>query len=530
MERICRITGKSFEITDKDLEFYRKINVPPPTICPQERERRRMAWRNERNLYKSTSSETGKEIISVFGPELGYNACELPIWYSDQIDNSKYAQDFDFNRPFFEQFDELLRKVTLPALATVNTVNSEYGQYVDGAKNCYLIFASDNCEDCYYVSYIWECKNCVDCYGALKCELCYECLDCKNCYKTLYSQFCMQCSDCEFCFDCKSCEYCFGSSGLRHKKYTFFNEQLTKEEYEKRLKQAYPLTEEKIKEYTSRTNELSLKIPRKFAQISKSENSTGDFLTSCKNCEECYDCYNDEECKWVFNGPKNNKFCYDCTGVNRGELIYEAVASAAESYNLAYCILCWISNNNLRYCYYCLNSKNLFGCIGLKRNEYCILNKQYTKEEYEKLMPRIIEHMKKTQEWGEFFPIKYSTFPYNDTIANEYYPLTEAEALKLGYKWRKETAPKKLPDALTCASCKKPFQTIPQELKFYKTLNLPIPSLCSNCRFHSKFHKRNPHNLFDRKCDKCGTPIKTVYAPNRPEIIYCNECYTASLY
>jgi len=31
--------------------------------------------------------------------------------------------------------------------------------------------------------------------------------------------------------------------------------------------------------------------------------------------------------------------------------------------------------------------------------KYCILNKQYSKEEYEELVPKIIEHMQKTGEW-----------------------------------------------------------------------------------------------------------------------------------
>jgi len=532
MERVCRVSGKKFEIASEDLEFYKKMSVPLPTLCPEERSRRRMAWRNERHLYKNISRVTGKEIISVFAPDSGYHTCEPNIWYTDEIDNSKYGRDFNFSRSFFEQFNDLLHDITLPALVNINTVNSDYGQYVDGARNCYLIFASDNCEDCYYVSYIWECKNCVDCYGLLKCELCYECLDCRNSYRTIYSQFCMQCSDCAFCFDCKSCEYCFGSSGLRHKKYVFFNEELTREEYEKRMKEIYPLTEEKIKEYADRAYRLSLKIPRKFAQILKCENSTGDFLTNCKNCAECYDCYDDEECKYVFNGPKNNKFCYDCTGIHGGELIYEGVVCGISGYNNAYSVLC-IGCENLRYCYNNINSKNLFGCAGLKRSQYCILNKQYSKEEYEKMIPRIIEHMKKYNEWGEFFPGKYSPYPYNDTIAQEYFPIDEKTAAEMDFKWRKKDETPKLPDMTNmpkCASCKKPYNIIQQELNFYKTFGLPTPTLCHNCRYDIRFNKRNPKKLWERSCAKCATKILTTYAPERPETVYCDKCYTEMLY
>jgi hypothetical protein len=70
----------------------------------------------------------------------------------------------------------------------------------------------------------------------------------------------------------------------------------------------------------------------------------------------------------------------------------------------------------------------------LRNKEYCILNKQYTKEEYEQLVPQIIDHMTKTGERGEFFPASISPFCYNETVVMEYYPLTKDEALAKGFK------------------------------------------------------------------------------------------------
>jgi hypothetical protein len=35
--------------------------------------------------------------------------------------------------------------------------------------------------------------------------------------------------------------------------------------------------------------------------------------------------------------------------------------------------------------------------------------------------------MKSAGEWGEFFPTELSTFGYNETAANEYFPMTEKE-------------------------------------------------------------------------------------------------------
>ena len=35
--------------------------------------------------------------------------------------------------------------------------------------------------------------------------------------------------------------------------------------------------------------------------------------------------------------------------------------------------------------------------------------------------------MKSTGEWGEFFPHEMSPFGYNETVAQEYFPMTEDE-------------------------------------------------------------------------------------------------------
>ncbi len=68
-------------------------------------------------------------------------------------------------------------------------------------------------------------------------------------------------------------------------------------------------------------------------------------------------------------------------------------------------------------------SSNCFLCVNLENKKYCILNKQYSKEEYEVLVPQIIEHMQKTGEWGEFFPVCLSPFGYNETVAQEHFKL-----------------------------------------------------------------------------------------------------------
>lgn len=213
---------------------------------------------------------------------------------------------------------------------------------------------------------------------------------------------------------------------------------------------------------------------------------------------------------------------------------------------------------NVKNCYYCnecYNSHHLFGCIALRNKEYCVFNKQYTKEEYEALVSQIIEDMIQMKEWGTFYPVALSPFGYNETIANEHYPLMKEQALSSGFNWSDYEPPppkvdkiltkdqmKKLPDnikdipddilnwALTCEVSGKPYRIIKQELQFYREHNIPIPRRHPDQRHKDRMALRNPRKLYERTCMKCNKPIQTTYTPDRSEIVYCEDCYLKEVY
>ncbi len=139
--------------------------------------------------------------------------------------------------------------------------------------------------------------------------------------------------------------------------------------------------------------------------------------------------------------------------------------------------------------------------------------------------------MKKTEEYGEFFPIKICPFGYNETLAMDAFPLTKEEAKKKGFKWHDPPAPKLSDDTnVTTCSCEKNFKIIAQEIAFYKKLKIPTPEKCPLCRHNTRMAKRQPLKLWDRECAKCNTSVKSNYQPSRPEIIYCEACYLKDVY
>jgi hypothetical protein len=322
-----------------------------------------------------------------------------------------------------------------------------------------------------------------------------------------------------------------------------------------------------------------------------------------------------------------SKDCYDYGDWgNNASLMYDSINCGENISSTKFSFGSWIGSD-LQYCDTVYSSSYMFGCSMVRKGKYCILNKQYTKEEYEALVPKIIEHMNvmpyiskksearnpmptgrqaksETQEiiyrYGEFFPPELSPFAYNETIAQEYFPLTKEEAIQQGYRWKdpeekqyaetitwrdlpdniKDVSDTILNEAILCQlwdedatkaqehNCTKVFRIIPQELAFYRKMNLPLPRLCPNSRHFQRLKQRNPLRLWHRKCmcqgaqtdadftqtgtesqrtsalsqresalpyqntakhfhgsNQCPNEFETSYAPERPEIVYCQECY-----
>lgn len=555
MNQACQKCSQDFEITEEDLSYYNdmspvfgatKFALPAPQFCPACRQQRRLAYRNERSLYRRNCDLCKRPVLSVYSPDKPYTVYCKDCWWADQWDGMDYGQDFDFSRPFFEQFRELKAKTPKLAIINFSEENSDYTNYGYQNKDCYLMFTSDENEKCYYGCFVWNSFECLDNLFLIGSTLCYECVDCLKSYASAFCQECEAITECFGCFDCKNCSNCFGSSGLRNKQYYFFNEPLTKEEYEKRIAEAKKNWRETLRKF----KEVGKDLPRRNLLLMNCENCFGDHLSNCKNAVNCFDSKDLEDSKYVSNSPISSSKCFDVDGCGLASWCYECIGTGATANRCVGVEFNWKNGNDLYYCSYVLNSRDLFGCSGIKMKQYCILNKQYSKEEYEALVPRIIEHMRKTGEWGVFFPPDLSVYGYNETVAQEYYPLTKEEALKQGFQWSdfEEPIPQvttiKAPDlppisevkdeilkmAIECEVSGKPFRIIKQELDFYRKMGIDLPRRHPEIRHKDRFKKRNPRTLWQRNCDSCGNPMQTTYSPDRPEKVYCEACYLKTIY
>lgn len=545
----CRLCSSVFQITDDDRAFYDAMGVPSPILCPDCRMQRRLIFRNERCLYKRKCDYSGKQIISVYHPASPFKVYDFKDWMSDTWDAMEYGRDIDWNRFFFEQLQELNMAVPKISLLIRNCENSDYVNNEEGDKNCYMIFAGGYCEDSYYSRMLLKSKNCIDCLNVTDCELCYECVNVTNSYHCLYCQNVTNSRDLLFCNDMIGCSDCIACAGLRQKQYCIFNEQHTKGEFEKKKKELMKNLPASIPVLRKEMQKQHLSLPYKYATTINSEDCTGDYILNSKNCKSCFDIIGCQDSSCIWDGEKTRN-CRDMMMGYNDELVYNTMGVVLNSYHCMCGVYCW-GCTYLSYSQHCFNCNNVFGCIGLKKKEFCILNKQYSKEEYEKLRDKLIAHMKKTGEYGEFFPADHSPFAYNETIAQEYFPLEKESATKQKFAWRDEHSSargketigwKDVPvsmddvqDSITeeifaCTNCQKNYRIIPQELAFYKRMNLPLPQRCFDCRHISRMNLRNPRKLWNRQCNNCKKPVETSYSPGRPEKIYCEECYLKTTY
>ncbi len=185
-------------------------------------------------------------MISLYSPDKSYRVYEQKVWWSDDWTPLDYGKKFDFGKGFFEQFHTLQLLVPRVNLFAKNCENAEFTNHTDHIKNCYLCVDTADSEHIYYSKWVITCRNCVDCYQIEKCQYCYECQYCVNTYKSSFCFLCDDSSECLFSYRLQNCKNCLFCTHLRGKQYCIFNEQLSREEYEKKKKSLELLTNSQV--------------------------------------------------------------------------------------------------------------------------------------------------------------------------------------------------------------------------------------------------------------------------------------------
>ncbi|OGI85883.1 hypothetical protein A3A01_01095 [Candidatus Nomurabacteria bacterium RIFCSPLOWO2_01_FULL_39_17] len=549
----CKKCEQIFVLDSDDLGFYEKMEVPNPRVCPDCRFKMRALFRNETTLYSGRQCGLcGKNIVSMYNPKSPYIVYCHDCYQSDKWDSFSYAKEYDFHRSFFEQLKELLflvpKATTYRSIGSGPNINSDYVNMAGGLKNCYMVFNTGPSEEVLYSRGIRDSRDCVDIYFGVNNERCYECVNIHQSSGILWSKNINGSVDSSFVLNCRGIMNCFGCVNLNNKTHYFLNEPITPEEYNNKVAEILG-SYEKTQEFKKKFEKFSLNFPRRENNNFKNVNSTGEYLSECNNVHHSFEIVKADNCKYIFSS-KGVKDSIGSTGFSfQSELLCEVVSTGYSNRLIgSYAVE---QSSEVEYSFNCRNSKNIIGCDSLRGKQYCILNRQYTKKEYEKIREHIIKELKEKDLYGLMMPQELAPFAYNETIAQDNFPLTKKEAFVQDFRWEddiqktegKETvSPEDIPDhikdvkdsiadeILKCINCKRNYKIVAKELSFYRKMNIPIPRRCFYCRHQERIIHRGPYKFWNRNCDKCKKEITTNYAPDRPEIVYCEKCYQQEVY
>ncbi|MDQ3076175.1 MAG: hypothetical protein M3Q34_03545 [bacterium] len=581
--RPCQNCKQNFTIEEEDFSFYEKMKVPPPTFCPFCRYKRRIIWRNAHNLFRSIEVITNKEVFTGIPPQSKLILYEQSYWNSDNWDPLIYGVEYDFSVPFFREFHNLFLSVPYQSKSMQRCINSDYSNMCDDMKNTYLCFNATFMEDCAYCCNGSALKKCFDMTSCYNDELCYENVRVDKSYNTIGSVMSESCVDVWFSKNCVGCTNVFGCVNQRHSTYKIFNIQYSKEDYFKKLESFALDTWDGFDDAQVKAQAFWVEFPIKYMLGFRNHDVLGEDIKDSKNVKYSYIVQAGENLKYVQDVPfggASNSYDYTCWGVDATQ-IYECMTCGEQVDQLKFCFECWPGCQELEYCMNMRRSKSCFGCVGLKDKQYCVFNKQYSKEEYFVLVQKIKEHMNELPftdkmgniyKYGEFFPVEFSPFAYNETLIQDQFPSNKEIVEKEGFIWRESSRkeyettlrssdlPQSLADTteditkevIECWDCKRAYRINLNEYSFLKNLKLPLPRSCIDCRFAKRQKYMVPPLLKHSSCmcldesskdsiyqniqshdhhgeGPCSNTFETAYDIDK-EIIYCEKCYQKEVY
>ena len=544
-----------FNIEEEDIKFLKMLRVPAPNYCPTCRRIKPFVYMGLSQLFKieCKAPNHGESMISILSEDCPFPVYDYKYFISDEFDPFAFGREYQDGSDPLEVLFEMRKKFPIPSFLNrdPSSVNCEYSNGGRNTKNGYYIFGCYGSEDLWYSVMAGKSKDVMDSRYAHKCEHVYSVFHSESIYKSSFIYFSKDCTDSMFLFDCRNCDNCFGCVNLRNKKYCAWNEQLSKENYEDFMKKAFPLYRDDIKKYTAKLWDLVKKLPLNASRNTAVENVSGVMLSKMRNCYDVTESENSKHIRHADGGLSHKDSMDFLYSGGHSSLIYGATNVGSQSSNIKFSISCKFCTNSE----FIFNSKNLdhcFMCFGLQNKSYCVLNKQYSKEEYFTVVDTIKCDMWEKGEYGDGLPMKFSAQAYNFSIASISFPLTDAEISKLGGYVAKDPesnageiktlSENEIPPTIDevkddvinygilCEVTGKPFRIIPSELAFYRKMKLPIPSVHPVVRMNDKAALVKIGRKYETVCANCGKFMYSVFDPKDNFIFYCEDCFKQEVY
>ena len=554
--RVCKWKGEhqhcegEFEIVDEDISFLRMLRVLPPNFCPTCRRMRRLVHMNMIRFFKRPCNIPNhtENMISILPSECPFPVYEYTHFISDEFDAFSFGEIYkEGNSPMQTLFD-LRKKFPMPSFLNRDSgsVNSDYSNGGRDNKNCYYAFGCYTSENVWYSHMMNHCNDVMDSRAIQSCEHCYMSLYSQNIYNSSFVYFSKDSIDSMFLFDCKNCISCFGCVNLRNKSYCIFNQQYTKEDYAEFINSLYPISNSKLNTLKEKFWELVRSLPVNASRNTNVSNVKGVLAYSSKDLFDVVDAENSEHVRHS-DGVLSHKDSMDFLfSGGKSSRLYGTTNIGSQSSEVRFSVSSKFCTNSE----FIFNSKNLnncFMCFGLQNKSYCVLNVQYSPEEYFKIVDDIKSEMIKRGEYNDGLGLEFSAQAYNFSIAQISYPLSDTEINKLGGYVAKESEtnvgdtqvlsveelPQNIEDvtddilskAIKCDITGRPFRITKTELDFLKRMKLPLPTSHPSVRMENHFKFVPIGKKYSVSCIKCNQNTDSLFSKEQNFILYCDNCY-----
>ena len=550
-EQICALLGEKWNRTEEEIGWYRKFNVPPLPYAPNTFRKWMAYYDLGYQFWWNKHFDTGKPVLSFHHPATGIRVLPDVEWHAR--DFSDIQSDYDAQKPFFSQLQKLQHRV--PMLATFNTEipQNSIALFTFGDKDSLFTFACRSIR-AYYSAGGMDIEDSSLVFLGAKITQSHWTGHSHNLHKCFYVRESMDCLESAFLFDCRNCEYCFGATNRRNKKYLWFNEQLSKAEWEKRRATVDLGRRDILEAWQKKFDDLVLHEavwPENFN--TNTNQSSGEYLTNAVRCVECFDSEDaptdNFRCDWMFGVTNGN--AYNWGTINNSDCYCNV--SSPQSNRTKFCYRCPRMEDS-EYCFMSSDCQNCFGCVGLKRKKFCIFNKQYTEAEYWKRMDELKCAMLDRKEYGMFFPVELSSTYVPESGAVNYCGATPEEIEKMGglrfdptaegatgegridpTKVRQASEIPNSIDDLTDAwvgvpiydlEAKRTFSFHKAEIEHYRALRIAPSTKHFIRRLRDVAHSGQMAQLDHAACAQCSKDMlvsRSIRYPNRR--ILCNSCY-----
>jgi hypothetical protein len=547
-ERTCKASGKQWQMNGAEIELYKRYNIPSSPYSPDARQKLHGAFYTAFSWWWHADKETGEKLITHIHPHTGFTVMKDENWYKK--DMVEYGQDIDSEKKVIDQMYELALSVPLSAHKNFEKPVNSISRASFGDENSVFTVATHS-KRCCYTENVIDAEDTVEAVFSNKIRSSYNVVHSHRIFDCRYVRECFDCMSSWFIFDCRDCEFCFGAWNKRHKKYLWFNEQLTKEEWEKRFAEVDTSSHKVLDQHLNKfVNTLRNDAVWPNSFMTKCQNSTGDYIISCVDCDQCFGCegsQNEHRTIWDNGKSEYNAYCLS--------------PGSSYCYNSSVVINCsrshychFVSNSqNMEYCEECQECENCFGCFGLRHKKFCIFNKEYSEDEYWEKLDQIKCAMLEQGDYGNFFHGKFAHTPCdltNGMTIYEDFSEQEKQELKIldfahelddaygDWSGREFSGIEAIPDssqdvdesfkklAFKCPETGRPFTYNQLELDLCKKMKVPLPKKHFIPRVMDLWFELNMNTYESGACQNCQADV--VYSKNRlypNKKIYCQDCY-----